>query len=73
MLDEWMNEWMNEALGHISALYSYTESGATWANEMKFDINHSLGTGLISRLVDPMSSAVSMQRMQPKNVEGIWG
>ena len=38
-------------LGRDSALYGYTGPETTWANEMKFVMNHAPGAGSIARLV----------------------
>ena len=51
---------LNGALGHNSALLGYTRLGTTWANEMKFYMNHAPDAGLIAWPVDLQSSVLRL-------------
>ena len=62
-----LSECMHGVLGHDSALKGYTRPGTTWANGMKFVMNHTPGVASIARSVDQQSSALPLYHRYPSN------
>ena len=58
--------FMIGVLGHDSALKGYTGPGKTWANEMKFVMNHAPGGGSIARHVGQQSSVLPLNHGCPQ-------
>ena len=54
---------IDDVAGHDSALYGYTRSGTTSADEVNFVMNHARGAGSISIPVDLQSSATIVLRL----------
>ena len=51
---------MHGLLCHDSTLKGYTESGTTWANGMKFGLNHGPDAGSTTRSIDLQSNALPL-------------